>query len=49
MQRVASTGNVNSDGENLVASYHNRNLDYSKVMGIALPQSEQHTKGLYKA
>ena len=41
--------NSTVDKDGLVAHFHNRNLDFSNVMGKALPQTEQHHKGLYKA
>lgn len=36
-------------GGDLVASYHNRNLDNSRIMGIKSGQAEHLQQGLYKA
>lgn len=35
--------------DQLVAKYHNRNRDQSKVMGPMAAPTEQHHQGLYKA
>jgi len=51
MVRNDSQATPSSPGglDELVAKYHNRNRDQSKVMGPLGAQTEQHHQGLYKA
>ena len=46
---VSSHPTTKSAKDSLIAQFHNRNKDGSKVLGVLVPPQEQHSQGVYKA
>ena len=46
---VAQYSTTQSAKDSMIAQFHNRNKDGSKVLGTLISPQEQHHKGLYKA